>query len=195
MSAPLARVRPGDFAVVLGGTQTTRLITAAEKLEDMVRPTGLKWTDWDHALLCTSVQDRAPGVYLNGIGGGSQKARIVEAEPAGATEADWHYNQVPFAWSSGIIELTDRQRDVIVSTALRLAREKTGYGWLDYAALTAHALRVPVPGLRDFISDSHRLICSQLVDYCYQQAGVQLFNDSRWNGYVTPSDLGALLVP
>ena len=37
------------------------------------------------------------------------------------------------------------------------------------------------------------MICSQLVDYCYLMAGVHLFNDGRWPGYVTPEDLANVI--
>jgi hypothetical protein len=37
------------------------------------------------------------------------------------------------------------------------------------------------------------MICSQLVDFCYAKAGVRLFADNRWEGYVTPADLAGLL--
>ncbi len=33
------------------------------------------------------------------------------------------------------------------------------------------------------------MICSQLVDQSYQDAGVHLFSDGRWSGYVTPGAL------
>jgi hypothetical protein len=36
------------------------------------------------------------------------------------------------------------------------------------------------------------MICSQLVDYCYRQNGVELFHDGRWPGYVTPGCLYSL---
>jgi hypothetical protein len=37
------------------------------------------------------------------------------------------------------------------------------------------------------------MICSQLVDQCYQDAGVHLFADGRWPGDVTPADLYRLI--
>jgi hypothetical protein len=179
-------IRPGDFAVVNTGTRYTRLITGMEKVADVVRPTELKWTDYDHAVICTGVVDRI---------GGMQDVTIVEAQPGGAVEVPWHYGGHPFKWSSGIIKLTDDERHTASQAAIALAAAKVGYGWLDYAALVAHDLHIPVPGLRNFIGDTHRLICSQLVDLCYNDAGCELFTDKRWFGYVMPSDLGSLLSP
>lgn len=174
-------VRPGDWFVVNTGTRDTALITAAEKIGDFVRPTGYRWTDWDHAGVCTGVRDDGT-------------IEIVEAEPSGAHLTTWHYEDRPHQWSSGLVAWPDPDAGVrIANTAVDCIGTK--YAWLDYAALTAHDLRIPAPGLRDFIASTHTMICSQYVDYCCLNAGVHLFSDNRWAGYVTPSDLGALLVP
>ncbi len=76
-----------------------------------------------------------------------------------------------------------------MAAARGYAAAEADYSFLDYLALAAHRYRLPVPGLRTYIKSTGHLICSQLVDACYQAAGVQLFDDHRWNGYVTPSDL------
>src|SRR5258708_29450415 len=76
-------------------------------------------------------------------------------------------------------------------TAICLAARSNigvGYSWADYMAIAAHRLHIPSPGLRDFIADSTHQICSQLIDTCYADAGVHLFADGRWPGYVTPAD-------
>ena len=67
------------------------------------------------------------------------------------------------------------------------------YSFADYAALAAHRLHIPAPGLREFIGSSKSMICSQLVDQCYVDAGVHLFRDSRWPGFVTPAALAGLI--
>lgn len=177
--------RAGDFAVVRTGTRVTRLISSLETLDDLVNQ-GRKggWDEWDHAVVCVS----APPA-----GDFTRPFMIVEAEPGGAVRREWHYQDVPHRWSSGIVPLTDGQREGISACAEGLAGGHTGYGWLDYAALLAHGLHVPVPGLREFIKSTKTMICSQLVDYSYASAGVQLFNDGRYSGYVKPSDLGWLL--
>lgn len=43
------------------------------------------------------------------------------------------------------------------------------------------------------VSDNKHLQCAQLVDYCYQMAGVHLFPDGRPDGLVAPSDLYDLI--
>src|SRR5262249_2112897 len=111
--------------------------------------------------------------------------RIVQAEPGGAAEsALGGYGRV--LWSTGRIDLTGLQRQYIVKAALSFVG--TPYSWLDYAAIAAHRLRLPVAGLRDFIASTKHVICSQLVDQCYLDAGTHLFSDGRWPGDVTPAD-------
>jgi hypothetical protein len=46
----------------------------------------------------------------------------------------------------------------------------------------------------DRLASTHELICSQLVDLCYSRANVHLFDDGRWEGFVSPEDLRALLI-
>jgi hypothetical protein len=52
---------------------------------------------------------------------------------------------------------------------------------------------VPLPGLRHRIESARSMICSQLCDRAYLDAGVNLFRDGRWPGYVTPMALCDLL--
>ncbi|MFJ6054793.1 hypothetical protein [Streptomyces sp. NPDC092307] len=87
--------------------------------------------------------------------------------------------------------LTEEARGAICEAAL--GYEGVPYGFLDYVAIAAHRLRLPVPGLRGYIASSRQQICSQLVDQCYEDGGVRLFGDGRWSGYVTPGSLYRLL--
>jgi hypothetical protein len=66
------------------------------------------------------------------------------------------------------------------------------YSFLDYGALALHRLHIPAPGLRAYIQDSGHAICSQLVDEGARRGGWQLFDDQRWEGYVTPGALRRL---
>ena len=90
--------------------------------------------------------------------------------------------------------LTDEQRSAVVAAA----REHVdiGYNWTTYFYLAAYRLRLPLLTkiLRDRVSNSRRLICSQAVDHIYLQAGVHLFNDGRLPFDVTPGDLARLPV-
>lgn len=159
---------PGDFAAVsipgAGGT--------AISLLEQIAYRHATW--WDHAL-----------IYLG-------DGQIVQAEPGGAQIAPLGTYQHAI-WSTGLIPATTAQRARICSSARWYALQHTGYSWADYAAIGLHRFHLNMPGLRDFIADSGHMICSQLVDQCYQDAGIQLFGDGRWPGYVPPYDLGHML--
>jgi cell wall-associated NlpC family hydrolase len=160
--------KPGDFAVVRMDGRVGRLIRIGQWLN------GDGFADFEHAF-----------IY---VGDG----RIVEAEPGGAREANLsEYDGWPMVWSTGRIALTEAQRAAIAAAALGYVGVR--YSAADYFAIAAHRFRLPLPWLRRFVASSKHMICSQLVDQCFQDAGVQLFNDSRWPGYVTPADLANLL--
>ncbi|MFF7635565.1 hypothetical protein ACFZB9_20775 [Kitasatospora sp. NPDC008050] len=114
---------------------------------------------------------------------------LAEAEPGGVRQAPLaEYGVTRIRWSSGTIELTDDQREAVIAAARRYLR--VPYSFLDYAALAAHRFHLPgSPLLKGYVASTRHLICSQLVDQCYQDAGVHLFDDGRWPGYVTPADL------
>ncbi|MDH6578990.1 hypothetical protein [Kitasatospora sp. MAP5-34] len=118
---------------------------------------------------------------------------LVEAQPGGAVlEHLVDSDSRPILWSTGHILLDDEQRQAVVSAA----RGYLGvpYSAADYLALAAHRLHLPVsPLIKGYVADTRHMICSQLVDQCYRDAGVQLFRDGRWPGYVTPADLSNLL--
>jgi cell wall-associated NlpC family hydrolase len=116
----------------------------------------------------------------------------VEAYPGGAI----HGNIKRFApdslvWSTGLIELTSEQRLSIVAAAMRYIG--VPYSELDYLAIAAHRFHIPAPHLREYIASTKHMICSQLVDQCYEDGGVHLFNDGGWPGYVDPGALFHLL--
>lgn len=158
---------PGDFAVTSISGQVGFLISLGEWLN------GSRFGHWDHAF-----------VY---VGDG----QLVEAEPGGARLAGLdEYAGRPIAWSTGHVQLTDEQRGAIVAAAR--ARIGTPYSGLDYLAIAAHRFHLPVPWLRRYVASSKHLICSQLVDRCYADAGAHLFS-GIWEGYVTPADLADLI--
>jgi cell wall-associated NlpC family hydrolase len=163
-----AQPQPGDFAVTSISGNVGFLISLAEWAN------GSRFGHWDHAF-----------VY---VGDG----QLVEAEPGGARLAGLdEYQGRPVLWSTGRVALTDEQRQAIVGAARSFIG--TPYSAADYFAIAAHRFHLPVPWLRRYVASSKHLICSALVDKCYQAAGVQLFRDGRWNGYVTPADLAALI--
>lgn len=165
MTVPL----PGDFGLVHMGGDSGKLIHLGQWLN------GDGFADFEHAFLFV------------GMGG-----TIVEAEPSGAKRAPFHYGNV--LWSTDKIPLTEEQRIIIVRTADKCVG--TPYSAADYFAIAAKRLKLGplVPGLKNYVASSKHMICSQLVDYCYAQAGVHLFDDNRWPGYVTPGALAELLM-
>lgn len=141
------------------------------------------------------------GQWLNGDGYADYEhafilvgdGEVVEAEPGGARQAPLaEYDGRPIRWSSSYIQLTNDQRAAIVAAARGYLR--VPYSFLDYAALATRRFRVPGNSLlKGYVADTRHQICSQLVDQCYRDAGVNLFADGRWPGYVTPADLDSLL--
>jgi uncharacterized protein YycO len=171
LSAPRPEPQPGDFAVVRMGGNGGRLIRIGQWLN------GDGFADYEHA-------------YVH-VGNGE----LVEAQPGGAELRPLSvYDNRPTRWSTGRIPLTDEQRRAVVAAARGYVG--TPYSVADYFALAAHRFHLPVgPLLRKYVADSRHMICSQLVDQCYWDAGVHLFSDGRWPGYVTPADLANLLGP
>lgn len=162
--------QPGDFAVIPVSGPVGTLISIGEFLD------GSGFTDYDHAEIYVG-NGQTLGAYPGG-------AALVPL-PGQDQQQGW-------VWSSIHITLTDKQRTDIVANAM--ACKGTPYSALDYFALVAHRFHIPVPLLQEYIGSSKQMICSQLVDYCYMKAGVHLFNDNRWPGYVTPADLAEVIV-
>ena len=167
-------VKPGDFLLVHMGGQGGKAIHIAQMLN------GNGIGHFEHA-----------AVYV-GNNPHSGTFDIVEARPNGAGLQNVHYyDTAETMWSSGLINLTNLQRHEVIKAAYGYVG--VPYSWEDYTALALHRFHIPAPHLQTFIQTNKRMICSQLVDQCYQDADVQLFNDKRWPGYVTPGDLWQLL--
>ncbi|EME52433.1 hypothetical protein [Amycolatopsis decaplanina] len=87
--------------------------------------------------------------------------------------------------------LSDEQRAAICDVATRYVG--TPYSFRYYAGLAARRLHLIFPGSRRPETPAGRMVCSQLVDRIYLDAGVQLFADGRWFGHATPMALWRLL--
>jgi uncharacterized protein YycO len=152
--------QPGDFGLVSIPGGVGFLIRLGQWLN------GNGFKNYEHAF-----------VYLD-------ENTILEAMPGGAIVSEAaKYASVRVS----MVPLTASERQEIVSHAWTL--KGVPYSFLDYFAIAAHRFRLPLPGLRKYIANSGHLICSQLVDNCYQAAKVELFKDNRWGGYVTPAEL------
>jgi hypothetical protein len=88
------------------------------------------------------------------------------------------------------LSLEDRQRDAVRAQATGLVG--TPYSFADYLALALWewipAARIS-KALRRYVTNSGRMICSQLVDHVLTQAGYHLFDDGRLPQDVTPGDI------
>lgn len=111
---------------------------------------------------------------------------ILEAEPGGARIVPLVYTNV--YWCENIWRLVAHVDPAVITT---VAEHMKGipYSALDYFALAAHRLHIPVPGLKQYIVESAHEICSQLADDFYQRLRAQIFDDGRWAGFVTPASL------
>ena len=121
---------------------------------------------------------------------------VVEAQPGGAriTPLDrWLANEgrKPLAFS--VADLTPVQRASLVAAGRRLVG--TPYSFLDYLSLALLARGTRPKWVVRRVRNSGHLICSQLVDLVYRQAGLQLFADDRDSGDVTPGDLAYVDLP
>jgi hypothetical protein len=167
---------PGDLVVV------NTMNPAAAAIQLMEYLSGGGFSEWNHVAVCTRV---VPG----------REIWIAEAEPGGAVEVPFHYQDVPHQWSTGVIETNQ----AVADAALRYTRRGpwgprgVPYSFLDYGAIAAHRWHVPAPGLKDFVASTLHQMCSQLADRCKLDGGIHLFDDGRWPGFVRPSDIGALL--
>lgn len=123
-----------------------------------------------------------------------ESGNIIEAEPGGArlaALAPYRDTTQGGTFVSSTWDLTAEQRQTICANAEKhLGRPYSG---MDYVALFAHRLHLPLPGLRQFVADSRHEICSQLVDDVYTESDLHMFQDGRWPGYVTPMGLYAAL--
>ncbi len=162
---------PGDFVIVPMHGMAGKLIKFGEWLD------GDGFKNYEHAEILVN-PTQTMGAYPGGAG--------LRSLPATTWQNGW-------LWSTGVIHPSLAQRKIIIDTAMSL--RGTPYSPADYFALVAHRLHLPGGSLlKDYVGSSKHLICSQLVDYCYMKAGVHLFNDGRWPGYVTPEDLANVLL-
>jgi hypothetical protein len=161
------RPQPGDIGLTQISGTAGRLIRLGQWLN------GNGFADYQHAFLVLPDD------------------RLLEAEPGGARIrplSSYDDRSVLYVCPP---EYPPAMRKDVCAAAERYVG--VPYSFLDYAAIAVHRIHLPVPGLRRYVAATGHMICSQLVDRCYQDAGVHLFDDGRWSGYVTPGALHGLL--
>lgn len=159
------RAEPGQFGLsIIGGATGFGVWLGQAVIGDRSR--------WTHAFLV--LDDRT----------------VVEAMPSGARLAPLEPYRKAAAAGRAVfsnLTLTDRQRAAVVEAGRNFAG--TPYSFLDYGSLALERLRIRPRWVQRRVESSGRMICSQLVDRCYDVAGVHLFDDGRPHGDVTPGDL------
>ncbi len=178
---PIGGVVPGFFPVAVGQT----LFAPAEMRRDI-----RKWFRYRHVMVVVENLRSLGRVY----------PRLVQAMPSGAEEItlteehwtkDYVYLRPPYPGretDSGWVEA-----NLQASYVATRAREFVGtpYSFADYAAIAAwrSGLRITGGKLREYVTDSGHMICSQLADQAMSDAGWHVFDDGRLPQDVMPCEL------
>ena len=91
----------------------------------------------------------------------------------------------PLAFSHYDLTLTE-QASIVAAARSYLGRP---YSFLCYLSIALVTFHIRPKWLLRYVAGTGHMICSQLVDQCYQDAGIHLFDDGRYPGDVTPGDL------
>lgn len=135
---------------------------------------------WEHAFL----------IVPDEVSGGLS---VIEAEPSGARVVPLtEYLDPKKGWTCAFAypPLTDQQKSALGAAGKQMVG--VPYNWLDYISLMLLHLHIRPQWVVDRVAGSKGMICSQLVDYVYELAGVHFFSDGRYPGDVMPSDLDYL---
>jgi hypothetical protein len=116
--------------------------------------------------------------YVN-IGDGT----IVEAQPHGAVHTHQTHSWEETLW----LRCPPEHGPAVAQAAIAL--EGTPYSFLDYFAIAALRLHIPSQGLRDYVTSTKHMICSQLADCAASAGGWKIFDDGSLPQDVTPGDL------
>lgn len=159
------RPEPGQFGLSIIGGHVGRMVWLGQVIiGDRSR--------WTHAFLVVNeneiVEAMPDGAQLSSLA-----MKMSQAERGRAVFSD--------------LTLTEEQRRVVVESAMEFVG--TPYSFLDYLSISLEHLRIRPAWVQRRVESSGHLICSQLVDRCYDIAGVHLFADGRRPGDVTPGDL------
>lgn len=167
----MSELTPGDFYLTrIGGPVGIGITLAQWAIGDLSR--------YSHA-----------GIYL-----GDYKEPgipyVAEAMPGGLQINPLSkYHGKEFVHSSFV--MTPEQRESILSMAISM--EGIPYAYLGYLYLGLTSFNHCPDWVKNKVSSSKALFCSQFVDYVYSQNGLHLFDDGRLYLDVTPGDLARLI--
>lgn len=146
---------------------------------------GQKFKPYEHAeVYAGEADDNGPYGYTYSAYPDRQSKKPLPCAP----------EQLPGSlWSSGLLPLTDLQRNEVIGWCHRHA--DVGYSAADYDALAAARLHLDwlLPPIRHYIQETGHLICSQYTTLARLAAGDNLFNRA-WDGLVMPMDLAELIL-
>lgn len=194
MTTDITTVKPGMFGLSVIGGKVGKLVRLGQRIVERQDYT------YTHAFLVVD------------------NNRVIEAEPGGATFAplekyadreDVVFSDLPvsLAVAEGMaqwrtIGYTFPESDAAQTYEGILRRrvvafgqqcEGVEYNYLDYFALALERMHIHLGFVQHRVERQDRMICSQLVDWAYQQVGIHLFDDGRMPFDVTPGDLEGFL--
>jgi hypothetical protein len=170
-------LRPGDIGFGPIGGHVGMLIRAAQGIADGGSP-------YQHVFV---VVERATRAYdsVGSMADGWFGPEAVEAMPGGAIRVD-----ISNRWTKQFCYVRpDYQYAEQAGLVAQSAIEQIGtpYSYLDYLALAAHHIGLPVPHLDKYITSSRHMICSQLADKVLTDNDWHPFSDKRLPQDVVPS--------
>jgi hypothetical protein len=197
-------LRPGDImAGPIGGFVPGVVPVGVGQILMAPWKDRLSWRTWWRVRhLATVVQAaRLPILPTDGFASGFPDGR--PATPPMVGQAMPHGYEVvelgAHRWTSDYTFIRPRytpgQATEVAVRALEMSYRKIPYGFLDYAAIPAHRLHLPIPDLDGYITAVDdagyplRVQCAQAVDAQLTMAGFHPYDDGRLPGDVYPSGL------
>jgi hypothetical protein len=182
----VSNVRPGSFGLsVIQG----KVGFWVDKGQEIVERQKYKYT---HAFLVldndTVIEAEPGGAKLSPLAPYlKRRDTIFSDEPVQQYMDKFYARNKGQVYGSQLADEENRIREKIVDFGRSL--KGTPYNYLDYLAIGLDRFGIHPALIRRRLSRTDRLICSQLVDYVYQHAGIHLFDDGRDPANVTPGDL------